>query len=36
MELEEVTQGEPDAALFAIPAGYTVQERSMDGAIIQR
>jgi hypothetical protein len=35
-EYEELTMGEPDAALFAPPAGYTVQERSMDGAIIQR
>jgi hypothetical protein len=36
MEFEELNQGEPDPALFAPPAGYTVQERSADGAIIQR
>jgi hypothetical protein len=36
MEYEELNLGEPDAALFAPPQGYTVQERSADGAIIQK
>lgn len=30
-EYEELTVGEPDPALFAFPAGYTVQERAPDG-----
>jgi hypothetical protein len=35
-EFEDFMPGEPDPALFTPPVGYTVQERSVDGAIIQR
>jgi len=36
MEYEELSVGEPDASLFAPPAGYTVQERPQGGAAVLR
>jgi hypothetical protein len=33
-EYEELNLGEPDPALFAPPAGYTVQEHSADGTLL--
>jgi len=32
-EYEELSRGEPDSALFAPPAGYTVQEQPQNGVI---
>jgi hypothetical protein len=32
-EYEDITRGEPDPSLFAVPAGYTVQEQPQTGMI---
>jgi hypothetical protein len=32
-EYEDITRGEPDPSLFAVPAGYTVQEQPQTGII---